>query len=267
SFSLEEGNPFIQRIAFNKGKELDLLDDQLRPKSLNFLNNRKNVNAKINEVRTQGSENILKDVLDSFENELSPSEKEYFLQTYDAYNQGFQSLIGQLGLMGSAFYVSKAKEDDKKILGVINLETVGFTSKLQNSQTLPTGFDPAMIQKNKTDENLTVGDFVLIISNDISQDLGQSFFEQTKSEGIALPSAWLHLPIDFETIAKTVPDVLRSDHAPFWQENYPALIITDTANFRNPYYHTPADGLETLDFQFIKKVCQTVVACVIDLIA
>ncbi len=57
-------------------------------------------------------------------------------------------------------------------------------------------------------------------------------------------------------------DTLRSDHAPFWRENIPALMITDTANFRYPYYHTKADTIDKLDFDFIKKITQVTIATI-----
>ncbi|MHA1445053.1 MAG: M28 family peptidase [Candidatus Hodarchaeales archaeon] len=53
------------------------------------------------------------------------------------------------------------------------------------------------------------------------------------------------------------PDLLRSDHTPFWKEMIPALMLTDTGNFRNPYYHTPGDTINTLDFDFIHKVAKS----------
>jgi hypothetical protein len=48
------------------------------------------------------------------------------------------------------------------------------------------------------------------------------------------------LPIPF-------PDMLRSDNAPFLTAMQPAVMITDTSNFRNPNYHKPSDTIETLD--------------------
>jgi len=42
-----------------------------------------------------------------------------------------------------------------------------------------------------------------------------------------------------------------SDHSPLWDADIPAVMVTDTAFFRNPHYHKPSDTLETLDLQFI----------------
>ena len=56
-----------------------------------------------------------------------------------------------------------------------------------------------------------------------------------------------------------VPQVRLSDHAPFWDAGFPALLLTDTAFMRNPNYHTAFDTIETLDFEFMAKVCRGIV--------
>jgi hypothetical protein len=43
------------------------------------------------------------------------------------------------------------------------------------------------------------------------------------------------------------PDFLRSDHAPFLLSGQPALMLTDTSNFRNAHYHQPTDTVSTID--------------------
>ena len=52
-----------------------------------------------------------------------------------------------------------------------------------------------------------------------------------------------------------LPAVRRSDHAPFWDAGYNAIMVTDTADLRNPNYHTPTDTFETLDLEFLTKIC------------
>ena len=49
-------------------------------------------------------------------------------------------------------------------------------------------------------------------------------------------------------------DIGRSDHWPFWQEGYPALMVTDTAPFRYPHYHTPEDTVDKIDFERMARV-------------
>lgn len=49
-------------------------------------------------------------------------------------------------------------------------------------------------------------------------------------------------------------DIRLSDHAPFWENGFRAVMVTDTAYFRNPNYHQPTDTLETLDIDFIRDI-------------
>jgi len=58
------------------------------------------------------------------------------------------------------------------------------------------------------------------------------------------------------------PESRLSDHSPFWDQGYPALLVTDTSFFRNPHYHQPSDTVETLDLAFLTKVTQGLVAAV-----
>ena len=53
-------------------------------------------------------------------------------------------------------------------------------------------------------------------------------------------------------------EVRLSDHAPFWDAGIPAVMVTDTAFFRNPHYHQPSDTLETLDMEFIRENAEAV---------
>ena len=76
------------------------------------------------------------------------------------------------------------------------------------------------------------------------------------------------LPIVALTVpsrGEALPDVRRSDHAAFWDEGYSAVMLTDTANFRNPHYHQPTDTIETLDLNFLEGVIDIVMASVQDL--
>ena len=64
--------------------------------------------------------------------------------------------------------------------------------------------------------------------------------EQFPSEGAALPEA--------------IGRIGDSDHASFWHEGYPALMVTDTANFRYPFYHTPEDTIDKVNFDRLARV-------------
>ena len=99
-----------------------------------------------------------------------------------------------------------------------------------------------------------------------SKRLAREFSKQCRSKKVKLPYFQVRLPLKFETILKFFADTMRSDHAPFWRANIPALMITDTANFRCPYYHTEADTIDKLDFIFMKKVIQVTLATTIEML-
>ena len=114
-------------------------------------------------------------------------------------------------------------------------------------------------------KDITVGDFLVVIGDANSGKLVQSFCTQSKLDSVDLPYACLQVPFGYEAIAQGMPDLLRSDHACFWREAIPGLFLTDTAEFRNPHYHTQADTIEKLDFDFMVKVCKATIATTIDL--
>ena len=68
-----------------------------------------------------------------------------------------------------------------------------------------------------------------------------------------LPVESLNVPFD----GWVLPATRLSDHASFWDHGFPAVMITDTAFFRNPYYHTPGDTMETLDFGFMAALVRS----------
>ena len=55
---------------------------------------------------------------------------------------------------------------------------------------------------------------------------------------------------------RAIPDVRLSDHSPFWDEGYNALMVTDTSFMRNPHYHQMSDAIDTLDMPFLAAVVE-----------
>ncbi|MDE3220511.1 MAG: M28 family peptidase, partial [Nitrospirota bacterium] len=64
---------------------------------------------------------------------------------------------------------------------------------------------------------------------------------------------------------EAMPHTRRSDHASFWDAGYPAVMLTDTANFRNPHYHRETDTVDTLNLEFLSNVAATVTATAIQI--
>ena len=64
-------------------------------------------------------------------------------------------------------------------------------------------------------------------------------------------------------VEKLLPVLQRSDHAPFWGAGIPAIMWTDTAEFRNKHYHQSTDTPDTLDYDFLRRVSQILIATIL----
>ena len=156
------------------------------------------------------------------------------------------------GLLGSRAFAARLRKTDQSLAGAIILECVGYASQEPGSQQTPPGV-PIPVS--------TVGNFLGIIGNEGSRNLVASIEGSAMRLSPQLPIVALTVPSRGETL----PDVRRSDHAAFWDEGYSAVMLTDTANFRNPHYHQPTDTIETLDLNFLEGVIDIVMASVQDL--
>ncbi len=156
------------------------------------------------------------------------------------------------GFVGSIDYVDKTKKNAETLWGAVILECVGFTDHRAGSQRTPPELPISLPDQ---------GDFIGLLGNTGAAPIIQAFETATKYAAPDLPYMSLILP----KAAEMIPDVRRSDHVPFWDKDIPALMITDTADFRNPHYHLPSDTLETLNIPFITKVARTLAATIIDL--
>ena len=175
--------------------------------------------------------------------------------------------LEEVGLIGSREYVKahreawspkdKATPPAERIVGMISLEMLGYYSDEPNSQRSPI---PKVGDKPIVDfEVPTTGDFIGLagISKFRSLSGGLADAMRRAEPGLRVVVA------DFLPIAP--PDFLRSDHAPFLSAGIPAVMLTDTANFRNPHYHTPGDKAETLDPERWARVTRAMIAGVIEL--
>jgi hypothetical protein len=101
----------------------------------------------------------------------------------------------------------------------------------------------------------TVGDFLGLVGTSRSSGVLDRVL---KCAGHSLvPVYGLYLPeLPLESMTKMVPHAFRSDHAPFWGRDIPALMWTDTAEFRNPNYHRATDTPDTLDYGFMAEVAR-----------
>jgi hypothetical protein len=76
-------------------------------------------------------------------------------------------------------------------------------------------------------------------------------FQQNKN----LPVIKLQVPFN----GRIMPAIRLSDHAPFWDNGYNAVMITDSAFYRNPHYHLPSDTMDKLDYRFMAELVRSLV--------
>ena len=150
--------------------------------------------------------------------------------------------------MGSRVYARAAARRGDRVVAMLSLETIGYYSDAPDSQRYPPPLGALYPSR---------GDFIGFVANVTSRALVRrsvaAFRRHARfpSEGVAAPS-W-------------VPGVFWSDHSSFWREGYPALMITDTAPFRNPAYHSAADTPDRVDYPRMARVVHGVAAVVREL--
>ena len=139
--------------------------------------------------------------------------------------------------MGSRVYARRSRQRNENIILMFSLETIGYYTDAPNSQHYP---PPLSLIYPST------GNFIGFVSNLANRDWVRravgNFRQHTQfpSEGAAL-FGWL-------------PGVGWSDHWAFWQEGFPAIMVTDTALFRDPYYHTANDTPDHIHYDYLARV-------------
>jgi Zn-dependent M28 family amino/carboxypeptidase len=136
------------------------------------------------------------------------------------------------GEMGSQVYARRCKERGDNIAAMISLETIGYFSDAPNSQTYPSPGLGLFYPK--------VGNFIGFVSNVTSRALLRRV--------IAVFRKQAKIPSEAASLPAFVPGVSWSDQWSFWQQGYPAIMVTDTAPFRYPYYHSSNDTPDKLDY-------------------
>lgn len=169
--------------------------------------------------------------------------------------------LEEVGLRGSQYYVNNINPLDS-ILAVFNLEMIGYYTDEPNSQSFPSGFPILFPEVNQQlIANDFRGDFIANITLGSFTDLGDKFKNAATNFVPDLSVIDIFAP---NNSINLLPDLLRSDHAPFWGKDIPALFITDTSEFRNENYHSPNDVAATLDFNFMANVMKATIATILD---
>jgi Zn-dependent M28 family amino/carboxypeptidase len=131
--------------------------------------------------------------------------------------------------MGSRVHARRARGRGEDIVAMLSLETIGYYSDTPGTQAYPVPF--GLLYPS-------AGNFLAVVGNLPSRPLViaflQAFMEATD------------LPVEGVATFELIPGINWSDHWSFWKEGYPALMLTDTAPFRYPQYHTAEDTPDRL---------------------
>jgi Zn-dependent M28 family amino/carboxypeptidase len=155
------------------------------------------------------------------------------------------------GTRGSIALARHARANGWDLTAVVVLESVAYAGD-EIKQRAPAGV-PVQVPES--------GNFIAVIANERSGEISDTFGRSVEQLRIDLPFVVLTVPGNGELL----PDSRRSDHAPFWDEGFRAVMLTDTTNFRNPHYHLPTDTLGTLNLEFAAKVCRATAGVILDL--
>ena len=163
--------------------------------------------------------------------------------------------LEESGLLGSRHYVANLSEPHP--LAVV-LESVGYWSDEPQSQKVPDVFPMAFpeLYQNLKDREFR-GDFLALLHLESDEQSAQAL-ESALSEAtvrVSIPSQAMSSPA-----ASSLSDFGRSDHLAFWEKGHPCLMITDSANFRNPNYHQPSDTVDTLNFHRMADLVERLTA-------
>jgi aminopeptidase YwaD len=139
----------------------------------------------------------------------------------------------------------------ESVEGTVVFEMIGFRTFLANSQRTPFRF-PFVFWPP------TTGDFIAVVSNTRSRDLATLFVRAARRY---VPNLRMFV---LKRLGGYLADAVRSDHVSYWRSGRKGIMITDTANFRNPNYHKSTDTADTLDYAFIREIIQASAATALE---
>lgn len=166
--------------------------------------------------------------------------------------------LEETGLNGSRKYVSEGIPAGDNLVGVLNLEMIGYYTEVPNTQEFPNGFNLLYPEQyGAVEANAFRGDFVANIGKVNQNDWSALYASAAANYVPDLSVITFQAPSNWQAIA---PDLGRSDHAPFWMADIPAVMITNTSEFRTPYYHEASDTIGHLNLTFMSNIVKAAVA-------
>lgn len=153
---------------------------------------------------------------------------------------------------GSCNHVARMiSRRNERFAGILVFEMIGYRTYESNSQRTPFRI-PLVLWPPHT------GDFIAVISDFRSTSIATRFQKAAKQY---VPTLRVYL---VKRIGRLLRDGIRSDHSMYWRAGRKGVMITDTANFRNPNYHLPSDTPDTLDFKFVAQVARAAAATALE---
>ena len=171
----------------------------------------------------------------------------------------------EINFGGVEAYVSEAVANGDNVVGNFNLEMIAYFDDNENSQTIPTGLDgvwPEQAADIESDGNR--GNFITLVADENAREMSEALVFH--ADRIGLRSIWIELLADWVT-SPLFADLRRSDHSIFWDAGYPAIMITDTSEFRYDPYHCRnglTDEVANLDYARATQVVQMTVGAAAD---
>jgi hypothetical protein len=151
--------------------------------------------------------------------------------------------------MGSWVHASGLRDRDARVVAMMCLEMVGYFSDRPGSQKFPLPGLGLLYPR--------AGDFIAVVGNLSGRGL-------TRNVKAAMAGACT-VPVHSINAPALVPGLDFSDHWSYWKHGFEAVMVTDTAFYRNPHYHLPSDRPETLDYRRLAQVVRGVYAATLAL--
>jgi Zn-dependent M28 family amino/carboxypeptidase len=143
----------------------------------------------------------------------------------------------QTSEMGSVVYAKRSFDRHEKIVAMISIESIGYFNETDGSQAYPALLAPFFPSR---------GDFIAFAGN-----LGSRRLLRRTIGAFRTPAT---IPSEGAAMPELIHEIGWSDQWSFWQFGYEAIMVTDTAPFRNPNYHTERDRPDTLDYDRMSRV-------------
>ncbi|WP_254947800.1 M20/M25/M40 family metallo-hydrolase [Cyanobium sp. N.Huapi 1H5] len=142
------------------------------------------------------------------------------------------------GMVGSTALAGELKASGQKMKLMVSLEMLAYTATTQS-------YPHAAMRAVYGDR----GDFIAVVGNlgaaTMLPGLANRMGKHVITKVLPVPDA-----------GRSIPDVRLSDHSPFWDAGYDAVMVTDTSFMRNPHYHQMSDTIDTLDLPFLAAVTE-----------